>query len=132
MESRLHHCAVKISRGSLAQILEVFEILGCGVVYRPPNNRTWAMVSQRGTNFNIQLVEYDEKLVDDLELKRGCHVAFVSNEPQKLIDKAKEWAEKNNLQFRAGGWSERELYFDFPNLFINFVVEIMHTSILED
>jgi hypothetical protein len=30
-----------------------------------------------------------------------------------------------------GGWSEKELWFDLPDVFTNFVIEIMHTSIVE-
>lgn len=33
---------------------------------------------------------------------------------------------------KEGGWSEKEKWFDFTTLFVDFVIEIMHTSILED
>jgi hypothetical protein len=43
----------------------------------------------------------------------------------------KIWVESKGKQFESGSWSDREFYFDCPEVFVDFVVEIMHTSIIE-
>lgn len=132
VEPRLHHYAQQIISGALENILEMYEQLGCKVVYRPPNNTTWAMVGQEQLRFAIQIVEVSDKPMADLEVKRRAHVAFISDDPQSIITAIKTWADSKGIGFREGGWSERERYFDLPDIFINFVVEVMHTSIEEE
>jgi len=89
------------------------------------------MVGQSQLRFAIQIVEVDDKPIDDLDLKRKVHIAFLSDDPQALIEKVEVWAKDKGIQFRQGGWSEKERYFDLPDIFVNFVVEVMHTSIEE-
>ncbi|MBX4190218.1 hypothetical protein KW791_02910 [Candidatus Parcubacteria bacterium] len=128
----LHHVCKRIQLNTLEAVTEMFELLGMKVVYRPPNGVRWAMIAQEGLNFNIQLAEVRETPIEDASRKNGSHVAFISNNPTEVIQKVEDWAKTKNLQFRKGGWSERELWFDFPELFVDFVVEVMHTSILEE
>jgi hypothetical protein len=87
------------------------------------------MVAQQPLRFAIQIVEVDEKPIIDIDLKRKVHVAFLSDNPQEVINKVEAWAQNKSINFRQGGWSEIERYFDLPDLFVNFVVEVMHTSI---
>ena len=128
-DPRLHHYAQNISKGTLEDVLEMYAILGCEIVYRPNNGYKWAMVAQQPLRFAIQIVEVDEKPIADIELKRKVHVAFLSDNPQEVINKVEAWAQTISINFRQGGWSERERYFDLPDIFVNFVVEVMHTSI---
>lgn len=107
----------------------MYELLGFEVVYRPPGDKTWAMVGQTQLRFAIQIVEDDNTPIQDLEEKRKTHIALISDDPQGVVDRVKEWAKDNGHDFREGGWSDIERYFDLPNIFINFVVEVMHTSI---
>ena len=129
---RLHHYAQNITKDTLEDVLEMYKLFNCDVVYRPNNGYNWAMVGQPQLRFAIQIVETEEQPISDIELKRNAHVAFLSDDPQELIDKVKAWAESKNIQFRQGGWSDKERYFDLPDIFINFVVEVMHTSIEEE
>ena len=131
VDPRLHHCAQQIAPETLKSVLEMYEQLGFKVVYRPPENKTWAMVGQEQLRFAIQIVEVADKPIEDLDIKRKTHIAFISDDPQAVINTIKSWAESKNIKFREGGWSERERYFDLPDIFINFVVEVMHTSIEE-
>jgi hypothetical protein len=131
ISTRLHHSAYKISTDSLEIVLEAFKLLGCEVTFRPKNKYVWAMVGQVGLRYDIQLVETDERPILTSESKTGTHVAFISDDPQSKIEEIREWAFNKKIKFIAGGWSEKELYFDLPELFINFVVEIMHTSVEE-
>lgn len=131
-DPRLHHYAQNITKGSLEVILEMYKIFDCEVVYRPSNGYQWAMVGQKQLNFPIQIVEADEKPISDLDTKRKTHIAFISDNPKGIIKKVEHWAKRKNISFREGGWSEKERYFDLPDLFVNFVVEVMHTSIEEE
>lgn len=130
-DPRLHHYAQNIIQGSLEDVLEMYKLFNCEVVYRPNNGYKWAMVGQSQIRFAIQIVETEEKPISDIELKRKTHIAFLSDNPQELIDKVETWAKSKNFDFRQGGWSDKEKYFDLPDIFINFVVEVMHTSIEE-
>jgi hypothetical protein len=101
------------------------------VVYTPPT-KDWIMVGQDDLRFAIQITQVDDKPIEDIEKKRQAHIAFLSDDPQGVIDEVEKWAKDNNLKFRQGGWSPIERYFDLPDVFVNFVVEVMHTSIEEE
>lgn len=132
IDPRLHHYAQQITSGTLESVLEMYGLLGCKVVYRPPGNKAWAMVGQEQLIFAIQIVEVDDPPITDLDLKRRTHMAFISDDPQGVVNKIKVWAEGKGVEFREGGWSGRERYYDLPDVFINFVVEVMHTSVEEE
>lgn len=131
VDPRLHHCAQNITKDTLEDVLEMYKIFNCKVVYRPDGEHKWAMVGQSQLRFAIQIVEVDEQPISDIELKRKIHIAFLSDNPQGLIDRVETWAKGKDLKFRQGGWTDKERYFDLPDIFVNFVVEVMHTSIEE-
>ena len=129
-DSRLHHYAQNIAKGSLENVLEMYKIFDCEVVYRPDNPPyQWAMVGQKQLHFVIQIVEVDEKPIAELDTKIKAHIAFITDNPREIIGKVENWAKSKNINFREGGWNEKERYFDLPDLFVNFVVEVLHTSI---
>lgn len=130
-DPQLHHYAQNIVQGSLEHVIEMYKLLNFEVVYRPNNGYNWAMIGQMQLRFAIQIVETEEKPITNIELKRKTHVAFLSDNPQEVINKVEAWAKDKNISFRQGGWSDTERYFDLPDIFINFVVEIMHSSIEE-
>lgn len=127
-EPQLHHGARRIVPNSLERLIEVFSLLGCKVTYREGNAR-WAMVGQENVDFDVQLVEVDETPIQT-KSRISSHVAFISENPKAIIDKIEEWANKNNVKFTKGGWNEKELWFDLPDLFIDFVIEVMHKSVV--
>ena len=126
---RLHHFCQNITSGHLADMVEMYRILECEVVYIPPDNKTWLMVGQRPLNFAIQIAEVSDIPIEDINKKVQTHVAFISENPKETIQKIKSWAENEGFKFIEGKWSDIELYFDLPEIFVNFVVEVMHTSI---
>lgn len=133
VDSKLHHYAQQIVPGSLKDVLEMYDKLGCKVIYSQTESKIpWAMVGQDQLNFVIQVLEDSLKPIEDLEVKKKVHLAFLSDNPQKLLGKIKNWAETKNIKFRQGGWSDKEFYFDLPDVFVNFVIEVMHASIVED
>ena len=88
------------------------------------------MIKQKDIPVDIQIIETISSKIPIKE-KINTHIAFLSKNPQKDILEISQWAKNNNIKFRDGGWSEKELWFDLPDLFINFVIEIMHTSVVE-
>ena len=128
-DPRLHHYCQNISKGYLETVIEMYELFNCRVVYRPSAEQNWAMIGQDQLRFAVQIAEVDEKPIENIDLKKRSHIAFISDNPQEIIDKVKIWAQNKGLKFREGGWSPIERYFDLPDIFVNFLVEVMHASI---
>jgi len=128
---QLHHYAQIITKNSLNDILEMYEVFNCKVTHRPNDSYTWAIVGQDKPEFRIQIIETEDKPIADIKVKRSSHLGFLSDNPQEVIDKVENWAKNKNIRFIQGQWSEKELYFDLPDLFTNFVIEVMHTSVVE-
>ena len=130
--SRLHHYCQNITKGRLKDIVEMYGILECEVVFTPEKNQTWLMVGQPPLRFAIQITEVSDEPIEELDKKTQTHVAFISDNPKELVEKVAEWAKGRGFKFRQGGWSDKELFFDLPEIFVNFTVEVMHTSIEEE
>ncbi len=128
-DPRLHHYCQNITRGHLDDVVEMYKLLNFDVVYDPGNKAGWIMVGQKQLRFAIQIAEVDDKPISDVDTKKQTHIAFISDDPQGVTDKIHKWADSKNMKFREGKWSDIELYFDLPDIFVNFVVEVMHSSI---
>jgi hypothetical protein len=125
----LHHCAKRITPKSLEFVMELFAQLNCKKSYWEKGAR-WAMVEQEGKNMIIQFIETDQK-PQKTEMKKNSHIAFLSDNPQETIANLKTEIESKGVKFKQGSWSDKEFYFDCPEIFIDFVIEIMHTSIVK-
>lgn len=128
-DPHLHHYCQQIMPNTLEVVLEMYELLGCKAAYRPRNDNSWAMVAQEKLNFAIQIVEAPGTPIEDINVKNNSHIAFITDDPQGVVKKIRDWAEAKGIKFREGLWYEGALYFDLPDIFLNFVVEVMHTSI---
>ncbi len=128
-ELTLHHCSKRIAPGSLDFVMDLFGQLGCKESYRE-DGAAWAMVEQ-DDRFIIQLIETDQK-PEATEKKSNSHIAFLSDDPKADIDEIGEWVEDRGFAFIDGQWSGRERYFDCPEVFVDFVVEIMDRSVIEN
>lgn len=87
------------------------------------------MIGQAGLRYDIQLVETDESPVLPEESRIGTHLAFISDDPAASIEEIKIWTESRHIKFISGAWTDKEQYFDLPDLFVNFVIEILHSSV---
>ena len=125
-ELELHHFAHRIIKGSLEFVIELFEQMGFYVSYREKDARC-AMVKQNSVD--IQLIETDDKPLQT-EVKINSHIAFISDNPEKEIERLKKWIESKDKKFVQGKWSDKEFWFDLPEIFVDFVIEVMNTSIL--
>ena len=129
INTTLHHFAYNIKPNKLELVLELFEMLWCRLAYREWEKR-WCMIEQKPIPIDIQIIEMNYDIIP-IERKNNTHIAFLSKFPKEDIEKIKKWSENKNLKFQHWDWSDKELWFDLPEIFINFVVEIMHTSIVE-
>ena len=128
---QLHHYAKRIRPKMLESAIKVFEHLWCPVSYRPSHSNTRAMVKYPGIDMRIQLIETD-LLAEETEKKRNSHIAFISEDPEQELERMKEIIESMWLRYIQWSRSEKEFYFDCPDIFIDFVIEIMNTSVLND
>lgn len=129
MKIKLHHFAYNITPNNLELVIELFEKLGCAPAYREKNAR-WCMIAQKSIPVDIQIIEIKDKSIP-IKKKTDTHIAFLSDKPKEDIKMIKQWSKNKNIKFRQGGWSGKELWFDLPDVFTNFVIEIMHTSIVK-
>ena len=130
METKLHHFAYDITQDNLELVVELLEKLGCKLSYREENSE-WCLVQQKQIPIYIQIIETKHSPLPT-DLKIDTHIAFLSNTPKKDIEEIKQWVENKGIRFRQGAWSDKELWFDLPDIFVNFVIEIMRKSIAED
>ena len=126
----LHHFSKRISKGTLEFVLEMFSQLNCKLFYRKGDSR-WALVQPIEKDIKIQIIESDLEPLST-EKKKNSHIGFISSDPEKEIQKMKVWIENKNKKFVTGSWSDKEFYFDCPEVFVDFVIEIMNKSILND
>ncbi len=125
---KLHHFAYNIKPNTLELVIELLEQLNCTVSYREKNAR-WCTIEQKPIPIDIQFIETQQKTIPTKN-KINTHIAFLTNDPQEYIKQIKKWTVNKNLKFTQGKWSDKELWFDLPDLFVNFVIEIMHTSVV--
>lgn len=128
---QLHHYALRIRPMMLDSAIKVFEYLWFTVSYRPSNSNTWAMIKYAGADTRIQFIETDS-FTEETEKKRNSHIAFISQNPEKELEKIKKTIESMWLQYIQWSRSDKEFYFDCPDIFIDFVIEIMNTSVLNN
>lgn len=126
---KLHHVAKRIMPGTLDTVVEMFETLGCKVTFRPPSGK-WVMIGQSGLPFDLQIAEVNTPPVQGIS-KSESHIGFISNSPGLQIEAMQQWALACGQRIETGQWGEREFWFDFPDLFNDFVIEIMHTTVAE-
>lgn len=130
MKAQLHHFAYTIQPNTLETVLELFEKFDCTVAYRKDGAR-WCQIEQKPTPIDIQIIETDVQPTP-LGIKTSTHISFLSHTPTEDIDVVEKWSGEKNTRFIRGQWSEKEQWFDLPDLFTNFVIEIMHTSVIDD
>lgn len=125
----LHHFAYNITPNSLELFLEMIEIFDCTIAYRQWEAR-WCQIEQKPIPVDIQIIETRDKIVP-LDYKTNTHIAFLSDTPVEDIDKIEFWAKEKWIKIIRWWWSDKELRFDLPDIFVNFVIEVMHSSVVE-
>lgn len=127
---KLHHCAQRIAPGSLDFVLDLFAELDFELLERSTVNEI-AWIAQRGNPFVLQFVESEQRPLPT-ETKYNTHIAFISERPKEEVGRLKEWIQARGIKTSEGSWTEREFWLDCPEVFVDFVLEIMHRNIVED
>jgi len=122
---KLHHCAYKISIGHSKLMQQFCEYMGAKIIWKGKDQgREIAM--QFNNNFIIQFSEIKEKPIFSKN-KKETHLAFSSNNPKKDIEQLNKWFKDRKIKTKIGKWSDKELWIDCPDIFNNFVIEILKT-----
>ena len=124
MDLQLNHFAYRITPGSLEFVLELFERMGCSVCYADKKQR-WGLVQQN--KMYVQFIETAGEAAATA-MKENAHIAFLSADPRADIDQIRQWVCSRSRQLVQGSWSEKEHWFDVPDAFTDFVVEIMQPA----
>ncbi len=127
IDPKVHHCSQRIATGSLDFVLDLFTELGFEVLERSKENEV-AWIIQKGSSFVFQFVESDQTTLST-EIKYNSHIGFISENPKHQTERIKQWIQSRGVKTAEGGWTEQELWLDCPEIFIDFVLEIMHKSI---
>ena len=129
MDSEIHHTAFRISRGKLDIVIKLFDKLGLEVTYQP-KGEDWALLKNKNNDTRIQIIEVSKEPLQ-FEGKEESHIGFISKNPKQALDEIEKFAEINKIKFVKGSWSDLEFWFDLPEIFVDFVVEVMDRRILE-
>ena len=125
---KLDHCSNRIRRGKAGLIEELFiEKLGFILLRRLPDE-IW--LRQGDANIDIQFCESDAAQPADFD-KQNSHVAFISNQPEKELERLATWFKERGYQTNIGSWSDKEFYLDVPDVFVDFSIEAMYPEIAE-
>jgi len=124
----LNHCSNRITQGKAALIQKLFvEELGF-ILLRGLPDEIW--LRQEDANVDIQFCESKGGLPADPD-KQNSHIAFISDKPEKELERLAAWFQKHGYETKIGSWSEKEFYLDVPKVFVDFSIEAMYPEIAE-
>ncbi|MFT4326522.1 MAG: hypothetical protein ACMXYK_03410 [Candidatus Woesearchaeota archaeon] len=120
---KLHHSAYTIKKG-YADLLEDFCVfLGAKKIWEGfDQGKEIAMQFEEG--FTLQFSEITA-FTAVTKNKQETHIAFSSTNPQTDLETIQKWFSDQNIITKTGSWSESELWIDCPEVFSNFVIEIL-------
>lgn len=126
MHLTFHHTAFRIRKGSLDAVERLFRRLGFETFERSVTARDAAIwMGPKGSSAVVQFNEVDASPLA-IEQKTYSHLAFLDSDPKAATDDLARWLKEQGIASRIGQWSDRELWLDCPDLFLDFVIEIMH------
>lgn len=118
---KLNHVANRISKGSLELMLALFtEELGFKLLRRIPTD-IW--LRQGESSVDIQFCETDAPSVG--HDKHNSHISFLSDSPERELQKLAEWFHSRGFETKMGSWSSKEFWLDVPDVFVDFTLESM-------
>lgn len=125
---QLHHRSGQVARPHFNDARALFvECLGFTEFVATDH---MAILHQQGSGIDIQVICSDA--FHPQRNKHRSHVGFISSQPTEERDAIRKWSEDRGLTVELGQWSERELWIDLPDVFLDFVIEVMDRKILEE
>ncbi len=124
----LHHRSGQVTRRHFGDARDLFvECLGFDEFVATEH---MAILNQAVTGIDIQLLCSDD--FEPQHNKHGSHLDFVSSHPVQDRETIRQWSEGRGLVTELGQWSDRELWIDLPEVFLDFVIEVMDRRILDE
>lgn len=119
---KLHHCAYKVVMESSGLMQRFCESFGAKLIWEGKDQgREIVMMFEEG--MCIQFSEVHEKIIHSKN-KKETHIAFSSQDPEKDVLIMGDWFNKKGVKTITGRWSDKELWIDCPEVFIDFVIEV--------
>ncbi len=124
----LHHRAGQVARRHFDDARALFvETLGFDQFVATDH---MAILHQAGSGIDIQLICSED--FDPQQNKHRSHLGFISTHPMEDREAIRRWCEDRGLVTELGQWSDRELWIDLPDVFLDFVIEVMDRKILDE
>ena len=64
--------------------------------------------------------------------KEFSHIGFVTDDPHRDRQDLRDWFKHRGHATEVGQWSDRELWLDVPDVFLDFVIEVFSHEVLSD
>ena len=130
---QLHHSAHQVAAGSKDLVAELFTSkLGFREVFR---NEYAVLLRQGNTNVDIQFIGKNPGPGVAQEGKILSHIGFTSDSPSADLKELQEWFRERGYESEIGQFYEEtdmDLWFDVPEVFLDFVIEVVDTQFLVD
>jgi hypothetical protein len=130
---KLHHSAHQVTAGSKDLIAELFTSkLGFREVFR---NEQAVLLRQGKTNVDIQFIAKSPGPGVTQEVKIMSHIGFTTNAPREDLEELQQWFRERGHHSEIGRYyddTDMDLWFDVPGVFLDFVIEAVHTQFLAD
>ena len=130
-----NHSAVRIALAHMDDALALFtEVLGFENVFGlsgpegGPGPFRMAVLRQPTTNVDVQLTGVDAGPAQDV--KQLNQLGFVSDDAASDLATVVEWCQARDLQVVTGEYGPGFLWVDAPDIFSDFVLEIMERKTL--
>jgi hypothetical protein len=118
---RFNHVANRVNPDHLETVVALFTEQLEFVQLRRTERAIW--LRQPGATIDLQLSSSDPGRRDGD--KQRSQVSFLSETPEKDLQRLAAWLQARGLPASVAAYSEREFYLDAPAAFVDFVIEAM-------
>ncbi len=127
-----NHTAVQIDLDHIDDAVALFsDVLGFEEVFRlaSPNPALPAdmrMLRQPAANVDLQLTGLERVAPQDRKIMN--HYGFISDDADADVATVAEWCEARSFEVTTGLYMPRMFWIDVPQLFLDFVLEVMDAA----
>lgn len=129
---QLHHFSHQVAEDSKELVVELFTSkLGFREVFRIGSS---VFLRQGNASVDIQFV--GSSAVTAQTNKTASQIAFISDTPREDIQALQTWFHERGHECVTGDYDsddpEKQLWFDVPGVFLDFVIEVLQTQLLRE